>query len=194
MFVSGNEQLIDVTSIGTGIKLKSNQESIVQNCCLQHLRIGLDIVNPQETLKLVDVKIEKCSIASQIQEMNQVSQSIVVVANFESLTCYYGLMLDLSSPTQVYLSGLKFQDVPKCILVSKTFKALNFVTDSEYLFPRLSDDVQVSDLEESELEEKMRRHLYLEFSSKEKIPFRIAYQHEDFIIISRLKEELAIKL
>ena len=52
---------------------------------------------------------------------------------------------------------------------------------------------EIDELVEIELEEKLRHPLYVEFCSKEKIPFRIAYEHEDFFIVSRNIEEIKLK-
>ena len=101
-------------------------------------------------------------------------------------------MIDGEKINQLYLSSLKFSDVPKPIILKKSLKNLiSLLNPSEYLYPRL--ELNINDLQENELEEKLRHPLYVEFCSKEKIPFRVAYEHDDFFIISRSAEENILK-
>ena len=39
-----------------------------------------------------------------------------VIANFEAETCYYGIMFDGLKSGQIYLSSLKFTDLPKPLI------------------------------------------------------------------------------
>ena len=98
-------------------------------------------------------------------------------------------MIDGAKFTQIYLSSLKFRDVPKPIILKKSLKHLiSLLNPSEYLYPRLQLNT-IDEIGETELEEKLRHPLYVEFCSKEKIPFRVAYEHRDFFVISTSAEE-----
>ena len=103
-------------------------------------------------------------------------------------------MFDGLKSGSIYLSALKFTDIPKSIIVNKSLKNVTLLNPSEYLYQRLEFDFNIDDLEEHDLEEKLRHPLYVEFCSKEKIPFRIAYEHKDFFIVSRNIEELKLKI
>ena len=130
----------------------------------------------------------------------------MVIANFEAETCYYGIMVDGENIGQLYFSSLKFIDVPKSILVKKALnkettniadpplvvKNVTSLNPSKFEYPRIELSA-IDDLEETELEEKIRNLLYVEFCSKEKIPFRVAYEHKDFDVISRTMEEKVLK-
>ena len=116
----------------------------------------------------------------------------MVIANFEAETCYYGIMFDGLKSGNIYLSSLKFTDLPKPLIVNKVLKTVTLLNHSEYLYQKVELDA-IDELQEIELEEKLRHPLYVEFCSKEKIPFRIAYEHEDFFIVSRNIEEIKLK-
>ena len=77
-------------------------------------------------------------------------------------------------------------------IVNKLLKNVTLLNHSEYLYLKVELDA-IDELQEIELEEKLRHPLYVEFCSKEKIPFRIAYEHEDFFIVSRNIEEIKLK-
>ena len=82
-------------------------------------------------------------------------------------------MFDGLKSGQIYLSSLKFTDLPKPLIVNKLLKNVTLLNHSEYMYLKVELD-EIDELQEIELEEKLRHPLYVEFCSKEKIPFRIA--------------------
>ena len=156
-------------------------------------RIGADIsditTQPRQ-FRIMDFKAERCSIGFFLQSTENKNLN-GFLCNFQADTCYYGAMLDLKrSHGKIYLSALKFSDVPKPILYKKRLGIdLEFLTPNTYKFPRLDSNVKVEKLLEIELEKKLRMPIYRKFCSEEKLPFRVEYNHDDFSIITTAKDE-----
>ena len=91
---------------------------------------------------------------------------------------YYGLMV---SSISAILSQCQFSDVAKSVIVHKNCSSMTIVKPSIYDFP------SVENYDQDNLEETLRRKLYIEYSSK--LPFRVAYNHENYTIISTLECE-----
>lgn len=111
---------------------------------------------------------------------------------FDVRTCYYGLMIN--DPEVVLDSSYnQFFDVPKPILFRKS--AINCLFNgNRFKYPRLPfEESQIEEMPEEEIEEKVRRQLYVEFAQHENLPYRVAYEHENFHILMNSKQQLELK-
>ena len=186
IFIGGNAELVEETSIGKGLNLKNVETAYIRNCKFQNLRIGMELVcdsDYSKSIKMLDITTQKCSIGSLIHGASQ-NVCKIALANYQSTVCYYGLMIDITN-NQIFLSSLNFENVPKPIIVKKNIvKSLNFITSSKFSYP-LIPEINIENIEDSEIEEAVRQPIYIQFCSKEKIPYRVAYEHDDFTILWR---------
>ena len=177
--ISGHDEGLETTSIGQGLTLQNVESINLDSISFSNLRIGVDIRNKNSSLiKVQEVEIFKCSVGIQIDALN----SNIVLVDFLVEQSYYGLKFSSNSSTSVIMSQCHFSDVAKSMIIHKDCSNLMIVKESNYEFP------SVEEFDEDNLEETLRRKLYIEYSSK--LPFRIAYDHEDFKVISTLECEL----
>ena len=78
-------------------------------------------------------------------------------------------------------------DVPKSLILSKSQK-ISIVSHSEITFPCFSNESETV-IEESDQDELCYK-LYVELVKEIRMPYRIAYEHDMFNVISTPKDEL----
>lgn len=190
VLVSGNAESLDLTSIGKGLELSEIKSLVVRNLKVENLRIGLEISNQLHDVfsevKAFDICAQSCSIGmliSQEKSMDKTTNMVVLLAKLEVKICYYGLML--SAPNvRLIMTDCDFEDVPKAMLLHKDRKRVATGTKSAFFFPFLLIDCEdVEKMDAVEIEEKVRRPYYVKYS-EDKLPFRVAYEHCDFDVIT----------
>ena len=142
---------------------------------MSNLRIGLNILHKSHCeIKLQELEVYKCSMGVQIEAM----EAKLLLVDYLAEESYYGMVLSLKS---AIISQCQFADVAKSMIIHKNCSRFDIAKSSTYEFP------SVESFDEDDLEETLRRKLYIEYSSK--LPFRIAYNHDEFSVISTLNCE-----
>ena len=139
----------------------------------------MDILIPFRTLCIV---LEQCSAG--IWNASPCSTGSHILANIQVKRCYYGI---LNEHVKTFIAECKFIDVPKSLILSKSQK-INIVTPSEIIFPCFSNESGAL-IEESDQNELCYK-LYVELVKEIRMPYRIAYEHDMYNVISTPKDEL----
>ena len=172
---TGHSDGLEKTSIGQGLTLQNVESISLNGLSLSNLRIGLNILHKSHCeIKLQELEVYKCSIGVQIEAM----EAKLILVDYLAEESYYGLILSLKS---AIISQCQFSDVAKSMIIHKNCSRFVVAKSSTYEFP------SVESFDEEDLEETLRRKLYIEYASK--LPFRIAYNHDEFTVISTLNCE-----
>ena len=180
-FISGEEKFLQETSIGTAIEAKNIDSLTIHHGKISNLRKGIDMEAVNE-LELNDIVLEQCSAG--IWNSSPRSSGNHILANIQVKRCYYGILDDHA---KTFLAECKFMDVPKSLILSKSQK-ISIVTPSEITFPCFSNESGTV-IEESDQDELCYK-LYVELVKEIRMPYRIAYEHDMFNVISTPKDEL----
>ena len=181
IFISGEEKLLQETSIGTAIEGKNVDWLSIHHGKIANLRKGIDVEAVNE-LKLNDIVLEQCSAG--IWNASPCSTGSHILANIQVKRCYYGI---LNEHVKTFIAECKFKDVPKSLILSKSQK-IHIVTPSEIIFPCFSNESGAV-IEESDQDELCYK-LYVELVKEIRMPYRIAYEHDMYNVISTPKDEL----
>ena len=126
--------------------------------------------------RMEDLRINCCSVGiyfPQHQHPNVSSSSLLLVSSSVKTT-YYGVMGE-QEETQLSVANTKFIDVPKAFLVCQGMADKLQEENCSFLLSReYTDDPNL-------LEAEMNLHL----ATQENLPHRLAYSHEDLIILER---------
>jgi len=124
--------------------------------------------------RMEDLRINCCSVGIYFPQHPNISSSSLLLDSSSVKTTYYGVMGE-QKKAQLSVANTKFIDVPKAFLVCQGMADKLQEENCSFLLSReYTDDPNL-------LEAEMNLHL----ATQENLPHRLAYSHEDLIILER---------
>ena len=127
------------------------------------------------TGQMQDLSINCCSVGIYLPQHPHTSFSNILLVSSIVKTTYYGIMGE-QDRSNLTVTDTRFIDVPKAFLVCRMIADKLKEENCSFLLSReFTDDRNL-------LEAEMNLHL----ATQENLPHRLAYSHEDLIILNRL--------
>lgn len=159
-------------AVGEAIAVHGGSDLLMETVLVDGFRMGVRLEGVARG-RMEDLSINCCSVGIYLPQ--NPSTSILLLASSTLKTTYYGIMGE-QDRASLTVSNTKFIDVPKAFLVCHAMVDKLAEENCSFLLSReYTDDLDM-------LEAEMNLHL----ATQENLPHRLAYSHQDLVILERL--------
>ena len=161
-------------SVGEAVAVFGGSDLLMENVMMDGFRIGARLQGVARA-RLEGLSINCCSVGIYLPQHPHTSFSNILLVSSTVKTTYYGIMGE-QDRSNLTVTDTRFIDVPKAFLVCRAIADKLKEENCSFLLSReFTDDRNL-------LEAEMNLHL----ATQENLPHRLAYSHEDLIILDRL--------
>ena len=161
-------------AVGEAIAVRGGSDLQLEAVLVDGFRLGVRLEGVTRG-RMEDLSINCCSVGIYLPQHPNPSPSSLILASSTLKTTYYGVMGEQDG-TDLTVTNTTFVDVPKAFLVCRAVADKLQEGNCSFLLSReYTDDLNL-------LEAEMNLHL----ATQENLPHRLAYSHQDLIILERL--------
>ena len=159
-------------AVGEAVAVHGGSDLQMETVLVDGFRMGVRLEGVARG-RMEDLSINCCSVGIYLPQ--HPSTSILLFASSTLKTTYYGIMGEQDGAS-LTVTNTRFIDVPKAFLVCRAMADKLQEENCSFLLSReYTDDLDM-------LEAEMNLHL----ATQENLPHRLAYSHQDLIILERL--------
>jgi hypothetical protein len=163
-------------AVGEGVAMRGGAGVILRNVHIDGFRLGVRLEGT-DSARLEDLEVSCCSVGVFLPPAPQAATVRLASSTFRTL--YYGVLGE-QADAALHLSGIRFIDVPKALLLSPGMVRSLQEEDCRYLLSRQYLEGEDPALLEAEM------NLYL--ATQENLPHRVAYSHQQINLVSRMQQ------